>query len=72
MKLPTIEGVVETSLYVTDLARSVKFYSEVLGFEPIGDPDERITAIECGRPPGLAALQERRFRGLVGSSRWRW
>ena len=47
MKAPHIEGVVETSLYVTDLARSVKFYSEVLGFEPI-DADERITAMSVG------------------------
>jgi len=47
MKLPKIEGVVETSLYVTDLDRSVKFYSEVLGFEPI-DEDERITAMGVG------------------------
>jgi catechol 2,3-dioxygenase-like lactoylglutathione lyase family enzyme len=47
MKLPTIEGIVETSLYVTDLARSVKFYSEVLGFEPI-DAGERIRAMSVG------------------------
>ena len=47
MKVPNIEGVVETALYVTDLARSVKFYSEVLGFEPI-DADERITAMSVG------------------------
>lgn len=44
MKPPTIEGVVETSLYVTDVARSVRFYSEVLGYAPI-DTDERITAM---------------------------
>jgi len=46
MKL-TIESVVETSLYVTDMARSVRFYSKVLGFEPI-DADERITAMSVG------------------------
>ena len=44
MKPPTSEGVVETSLYVTDAARSVRFYSEVLGYAPI-DTDERITAM---------------------------
>jgi hypothetical protein len=32
-----------TGLYITDLARSVKFYNEVLGFAPF-DADERITA----------------------------
>jgi catechol 2,3-dioxygenase-like lactoylglutathione lyase family enzyme len=47
MTLPTIEGVVETSLYVADIARSVKFYSDVLGFEAV-DADERITAMSVG------------------------
>jgi catechol 2,3-dioxygenase-like lactoylglutathione lyase family enzyme len=47
MKLPTIDGVVETSLYVVDVARSVKFYSEVLGFETM-DADERLTAMAVG------------------------
>lgn len=47
MKTPAIEGVVETSLYVSDMARSVKFYREVLGFESI-DADERITAMSVG------------------------
>jgi len=43
----TIESVIETSLYVTDMVRSVRFYSRVLGFEPI-DADERITAMSVG------------------------
>ena len=42
-----ITGVVETSLYVTDMARSVKFYGEVLGFERL-DADERLTAMGIG------------------------
>ena len=44
---PKISGVVETSLYVADLARSAKFYTEVLGFERL-DEDERITAMAVG------------------------
>ena len=47
MSLPTIHGVVETSLYVDDLPRSVKFYEEVLGFIRM-DTDERITAMSVG------------------------
>ena len=47
MKVPSIEGLVETALYVTDPTCSVKFYSEVLGFKPI-DADERITAMSVG------------------------
>jgi catechol 2,3-dioxygenase-like lactoylglutathione lyase family enzyme len=47
MKLPTINGVLETALYVADAARSVRFYSDVLGFEPIAS-DERLTAMSVG------------------------
>ncbi len=47
MTPPTIESVIETSLYVTEMDCSVKFYSEVLGFEPV-DADERITAMSVG------------------------
>lgn len=36
---PPIEGIVETILYVEDMARAVAFYRDELGFEPmIGDP----------------------------------
>ena len=41
---PKIAGVVETSLDVADMSRSVKFYAEILGFEPL-DADERLTAM---------------------------
>jgi catechol 2,3-dioxygenase-like lactoylglutathione lyase family enzyme len=44
---PKITGVVETSLYVADMARSVNFYGEVLGFERL-DADERLTAMGVG------------------------
>jgi catechol-2,3-dioxygenase len=44
---PQIAGVVETSLYVADMARSVKFYAEILGFERL-DADERLTAMGVG------------------------
>lgn len=47
MKVPQVEGVIETSLYVEDMPRSVKFYHDVLGFVPI-DGDERITAMSIG------------------------
>ena len=34
-----IEGIVETILYVEDMARAVAFYRDELGFEPmVGDP----------------------------------
>lgn len=36
---PPIQGIVETILYVDDMARAAAFYREVLGLEPMtGDP----------------------------------
>jgi catechol 2,3-dioxygenase-like lactoylglutathione lyase family enzyme len=38
-KAPSIQGIVETILYVDDLARAVTFYRDVLGLAPMtGDP----------------------------------
>ena len=42
--MPKLDGVLETSLYVADLARSARFYQTVLGFEAI-DSGERLTAL---------------------------
>jgi catechol 2,3-dioxygenase-like lactoylglutathione lyase family enzyme len=45
---PNTEGILESSLYVTDLARSVRFYEEIFGFRVISDFGERGCAIEAG------------------------
>ena len=37
---PDVNGIVESSLYVESVARSVQFYERVFGFEPI-DTDEK-------------------------------
>ena len=37
---PDVNGIVESSLYVESVARSVQFYKRVFGFEPI-DTDEK-------------------------------
>jgi catechol 2,3-dioxygenase-like lactoylglutathione lyase family enzyme len=47
MKGPSIHGVVETSLYVADVARSVEFYHSLMGCVPM-DADERLTAMSVG------------------------
>jgi catechol 2,3-dioxygenase-like lactoylglutathione lyase family enzyme len=44
MNRPAIEGVVETCLYVTDVARSRAFYADVFGFEAMGG-DDRIAPL---------------------------
>ncbi len=42
-----IGGIVETSLYVADLARSVAFYEGTLGLTRISD-DDRLVALDAG------------------------
>ncbi len=38
-------GIIESALYVADLARSVSFYEQVLGFEPMSEPEGRLCAL---------------------------
>ena len=42
--MPKLDGVLETSIYVDDLQRSVLFYRTILGFEVI-DSNERLCAL---------------------------
>jgi catechol 2,3-dioxygenase-like lactoylglutathione lyase family enzyme len=42
--MPRLNGLLETSLYVDDLARSLAFYRRVFGFEPIFS-NERLIAL---------------------------
>lgn len=45
---PNTEGILESSLYVGDVARSVQFYEKVFGFQVISDFGERGCAMEAG------------------------
>ena len=45
---PPVEGILETSLYVSDLSRSVRFYQELFGFPVISDFGERGCAMQAG------------------------
>jgi catechol 2,3-dioxygenase-like lactoylglutathione lyase family enzyme len=45
---PRTEGLLESSLYVDDLARSVAFYRQIFGFRVISDFGERGCALEAG------------------------
>ena len=40
---PAVNGILETSLYVQNVAQSLKFYQRVLGFELIAASDEKVT-----------------------------
>ena len=45
--MPTVNGVVETSLYVSDLQRAARFYQGLFGFRTLLAED-RLTALHVG------------------------
>jgi catechol 2,3-dioxygenase-like lactoylglutathione lyase family enzyme len=45
---PKLDGILESSLYVDDLPRSVRFYQEICGFFVISDFGERGCATHAG------------------------
>lgn len=45
---PKTNGILESSLYVSDLARSVRFYEETFGFPVISEFGERGCAMNAG------------------------
>ena len=45
---PKTDGILESSLYVSDVARSVRFYAETFGFRVIVDFGERGCAMHAG------------------------
>jgi catechol 2,3-dioxygenase-like lactoylglutathione lyase family enzyme len=45
---PKSEGILESSLYVNDVARSVRFYEKIFGFRTISDFGERGCAMQAG------------------------
>ena len=45
---PTADGILESSLYVGDVPRSVRFYQETFGFTVISEFGERGCAMQAG------------------------
>ena len=45
---PKTEGILESSLYVEDVARSARFYEKIFGFRVISDFGERGCAMQAG------------------------
>ena len=45
---PKTEGILESSLYVTDVKRSAQFYEKIFGFRVISDFGERGCALGAG------------------------
>ncbi len=46
--MPKTQGILESSLYVADLARSIGFYKKIFGFRVISDFGARGCAMEAG------------------------
>jgi catechol 2,3-dioxygenase-like lactoylglutathione lyase family enzyme len=58
---PSVSGVFETSLYVSDLPRSVGFYRDLFGFPVIGSepkPDDRLAALKVGERQVLLLFRQ--------------
>ena len=47
--MPTVNGILETALYVEDLERAVRFYRTVFGFEVLGCDDRFCALNVAGR-----------------------
>lgn len=45
---PSIDGILETSLYVSDVKRSVRFYEDLFEFQVISEFGERGCAMQAG------------------------
>lgn len=45
---PKTDGILESSLYVSDVQRSIRFYQEIFGFQVISDFGERGCAMHAG------------------------
>ena len=45
---PKTDGILESSLYVSDLSRSIRFYRDIFGFSVITDFGERGCALQAG------------------------
>ena len=46
MSIPPLTGIIESALYVEDMARSVAFYERVLGLSATSEPTGRLCAME--------------------------
>src|SRR6184192_4928274 len=63
---PKIDGILESSLYVSDLGRSVRFYQETFGFSVIREFGERGCALQAGTRQVLLLFTKRSEERRVG------
>jgi catechol 2,3-dioxygenase-like lactoylglutathione lyase family enzyme len=62
---PKLDGILESSLYVDDLARSVRFYREIFGFPVISDFVERGCAMHAGPRQVLLLFKKGASRSIT-------
>src|ERR1700758_5520378 len=56
---PKSEGIIESSLYVDDVAASARFYKKIFGFRVISDFGERGCAMQAGERQVLLLFKKR-------------
>jgi catechol 2,3-dioxygenase-like lactoylglutathione lyase family enzyme len=61
---PKTNGIVESSLYVDDLARSVRFYEDIFGFSVIKDFSVRGSALKAGEHQVLLLFKKGASRAI--------
>ena len=61
---PKTEGVLESSLYVDDVAASAQFYEKIFGFQVISDFGERGCAMQAGNRQVLLLFKKGGSRAM--------
>src|SRR6266567_7998736 len=61
---PKTEGVLESSLYVNDVAGSARFYEKIFGFKVISDFGERGCAMQAGNRQVLLLFKKGGSRSI--------
>jgi catechol 2,3-dioxygenase-like lactoylglutathione lyase family enzyme len=61
---PKIDGILESSLYVNDVARSAQFYERIFGFQVISDFGERGCAMKAGNRQVLLLFKKGGSRAI--------
>src|SRR5260370_23628154 len=62
---PNTGGILESSLYVTDVAHSARFYEKIFGFQVISDFGERGCAMRAGSRQVLLLFKKGGSRDMV-------
>ena len=61
---PETQGILESSLYVTDVVRSAQFYEKIFGFRVISDFESRGCAMRAGNRQVLLLFQKGGSRAI--------